>query len=186
MKRILLAMSCVALVAACEEQTELPTTETPDIIPVTEMDKPVNPEGEVEADVNRTAYQLMDDNGEINLNLYTMEQQIADRNRAAELLQAAAAQRITIEPGELPEIVAGVNIAAYARTTTHDVGDRFVRRRGNSVRDHSRMCRRFDNDDDAQRNFLANGGPQKDPLNLDPDGDGFACDWNPALFRFLR
>ena len=27
------------------------------------------------------------------------------------------------------------------------------------------------------------GGPERDPRGLDPDGDGFACDWDPAPFR---
>jgi hypothetical protein len=29
---------------------------------------------------------------------------------------------------------------------------------------------------------LARGGPDKDPRGLDPDGDGFACGWDPAPF----
>jgi len=47
------------------------------------------------------------------------------------------------------------------------------------------QCRKFSSADDAQRNFLANGGPQNDPLNLDPDGDGFACQWSPEAYRAL-
>jgi hypothetical protein len=27
------------------------------------------------------------------------------------------------------------------------------------------------------------GGPRRDPLGLDPDGDGFACAWDPTPFR---
>ncbi|MEM9812777.1 MAG: hypothetical protein AAF913_08910, partial [Pseudomonadota bacterium] len=47
-------------------------------------------------------------------------------------------------------------------------------------------CRRFANADDAQRQFLANGGPNTDRFNLDPDGDGFACDFDPAPYRQLN
>ena len=38
-------------------------------------------------------------------------------------------------------------------------------------------------DDVAQEAFLAQGGPQSDRKGLDPDGDGFACDWDPRPFR---
>ena len=32
----------------------------------------------------------------------------------------------------------------------------------------------------AQMAFLSLGGPQRDTLLLEPDGDGFACDWVPV------
>ena len=35
----------------------------------------------------------------------------------------------------------------------------------------------------AQIDFLAKGGPERDRLGVDPDGDGYACAWNPAPFR---
>ena len=47
-------------------------------------------------------------------------------------------------------------------------------------------CRRFSNADEAQRAFLANGGPQTDRGGLDPDGDGFACSWDPTPYRQLK
>ena len=31
----------------------------------------------------------------------------------------------------------------------------------------------------AQMAFLSSGGPQRDTLLLDADGDGFACSWVP-------
>jgi hypothetical protein len=37
--------------------------------------------------------------------------------------------------------------------------------------------------DAAQEAFLAAGGPERDRNNLDPDGDGFACWWDPEPFR---
>ena len=46
-----------------------------------------------------------------------------------------------------------------------------------------RNCNGYANPDDAQRDFLARGGPERDPRGLDPDGDGFACAWDPAPFR---
>jgi hypothetical protein len=35
----------------------------------------------------------------------------------------------------------------------------------------------------AQASFLANGGPASDAYGLDPDGNGIACDTNPAPYR---
>jgi heme/copper-type cytochrome/quinol oxidase subunit 2 len=42
--------------------------------------------------------------------------------------------------------------------------------------DHN--CSDFDTQEDAQLFFEANG-PDEDPHDLDRDGDGKACDWNP-------
>ena len=44
-------------------------------------------------------------------------------------------------------------------------------------------CRQFAAADQAQEAFLAAGGPERDGKALDPDGDGFACAWDPRPFR---
>ena len=31
--------------------------------------------------------------------------------------------------------------------------------------------------------FLTNGGPKNDYHNIDADGDGFACKWDPSIYR---
>lgn len=126
------------------------------------------------------------DDGTLDLNASSLDQQVIERNEAARKLAEARERLTIIEPGTLPEIVAGVNIAAYARSTTHPVGQKIHRRPIIKTRFSSTECRKFPTADDAQRYFLANGGPQKDPLNLDPDGDGFACKWSPDYFRQLR
>ena len=41
-------------------------------------------------------------------------------------------------------------------------------------------CADFDSQKAAQVFFLKNGGPQSDPHGLDSDGDGVACESNPA------
>ncbi len=46
-----------------------------------------------------------------------------------------------------------------------------------------RNCNAFTSPDMAQAEFLAKGGPQRDRAGLDPDGDGYACGWDPAPFR---
>ena len=41
-------------------------------------------------------------------------------------------------------------------------------------------CQEYSIPEIAQMAFLSLGGPQRDTLLLDPDGDGFACDWVPV------
>lgn len=130
--------------------------------------------------------QISTDDGTLNLNITSQEQQKIERDKAAILLAAARAQYVIIEPGALPNIVSGVNIALYARETTNDVGEKLYRRPVIKSRFSAAECAKFETPDDAQRYFLANDGPEKDPLNLDPDGDGFACRWSPEFYRSLK
>ena len=44
----------------------------------------------------------------------------------------------------------------------------------------------FDAPHPIQEAFLDAGGPKRDPHALDPDGDGFACAWDPRPFRAAR
>lgn len=126
------------------------------------------------------------DDGRLDLNATSQAQQKIERDKAGVLLEAARAQYVIIEPGALPNIVAGVNIGLYARETTNSVGERVYRRAVIKSRISAVECGKFSTTDDAQRYFLANDGPEKDPLNLDPDGDGFACSWSPDFYRSLR
>ena len=70
--------------------------------------------------------------------------------------------------------------------------DRYVawlgksRRPPRSAQRHAQACAAFASPDQAQIDFLARGGPERDRKGLDPDGDGFACSWNPAPFRKAR
>lgn len=128
---------------------------------------------------------IASDSGVLNLAEQSQAEQLRLRNADAAALVAAAAQRVVIQPGQMPDVVAGVNIITFARETTNAVGERIYRRPSIRRTSASAQCRKFSSADDAQRNFLANGGPQDDPLNLDPDGDGFACRWSPEAYRAL-
>jgi hypothetical protein len=78
----------------------------------------------------------------------------------------------------------GPNLFNYALSTTHRVGEqRYTRRNLLRWQRWEAACAQFVNQDLAQEAFLAAGGPERDPENLDPDGDGFACWWDPAPFR---
>ena len=71
----------------------------------------------------------------------------------------------------------------YALATTNRIGETLYDRGSVSDARHRRACEGYGSADKAQEAFLAAGGPKRDRLNLDPDGDGFACAWNPRPFR---
>ncbi|WP_226781762.1 hypothetical protein [Oceaniglobus trochenteri] len=76
------------------------------------------------------------------------------------------------------------NIVAYALSTTNAVGQKMYSRGGfNADSKFLRACASYSSSDKAQEDFLRNGGPQKDRKGVDPDGDGFACYWDPTPFR---
>jgi hypothetical protein len=130
--------------------------------------------------VNPNGTPLDDDS--LNLTLYTIEQQKVDARLAQQQLDAARSRLVVDRPGSVPQGVAGVNIALYAQQSGNAVGERVYARRGGG----GGACGRYPNSDAAQRAFLAAGGPASDSLGLDPDGDGFACKWDPTPYRQLR
>lgn len=128
------------------------------------------------------ATQIGDDR--LNLAEFSMEQQKIDAAIAEQELQAARQQLVVVNPSGVPSEAAGPNIVLFAQQSANAVGERvYPRNRGIRL---TSACSRYRSDDDAQRAFLAAGGPTSDGMGLDPDGDGFACDWNPAPFRDLR
>lgn len=54
---------------------------------------------------------------------------------------------------------------------------RYLRSAGSNL--NSTACTAFQNLLEAQNAFIDAGGPENDPQNLDPDGDGYACDYDP-------
>ncbi len=100
-------------------------------------------------------------------------------------IEANRAQYVVIQPGALPVRSgdAGPNIAEYAIATTNPVGEPLYDRPSIYLVNVKVACSKFTSPDLAQQAFLASGGPQSDKKGLDPDGDGFACDWDPRPFR---
>lgn len=121
----------------------------------------------------------------LNLTLYTIEQQKIDARIAEQQLADARSRLVIVQPSAVPNQAPGVNIALYAQNTSNAVGERRYRR-GVGASIAGGGCRRYGTPDEAQRAFLAGGGPQSDPMNLDADGDGFACGWDPTPYRQLR
>jgi hypothetical protein len=85
----------------------------------------------------------------------------------------------------LPEgmSVVGATVVAFALSTDHPVGERVYPRFPLRLGRPEVRCRDFRTTDLAQDWFLTNGGPDRDRAGLDPDGDGFACNWTPDRYR---
>lgn len=104
----------------------------------------------------------------------------------AQLIAQNRSQYKVVEPTALPSRGAGSgpNIVAYALASTHARGTKVYSRIGvGKASRYERNCAKYASPDLAQEEFLAKGGPNRDKLGLDPDGDGFACAWDPAPFR---
>lgn len=102
---------------------------------------------------------------------------------------AQQAQYQQVQPTAVPKRPSGQgkSIVDYALSTSNEIGQplykRFTLGGKNRFR---RNCAGYGSPDLAQQAFLNAGGPQKDRYGIDPDGDGFACGWNPAPFRKVR
>jgi hypothetical protein len=106
----------------------------------------------------------------------------SDAQRRAEQADAL----IVVEPVPLPETRAdsGPNIVSYAINAPNQKGQEWYSRSILSGESRfSSNCASYGSPDAAQRDFLTRGGPERDPRGIDPDGDGFACGWDPAPFR---
>lgn len=106
----------------------------------------------------------------------------SDRERLARRSEAY----VQIEPTAVPTGGAGraASVVEFALSTSNRVGDSQYRRSGAFAQSRfAKNCAKFPSPDMAQTAFLQSGGPQKDRKGLDPDGDGFACSWDPQPFR---
>ncbi|WP_172326756.1 hypothetical protein [Mangrovicoccus sp. HB161399] len=72
------------------------------------------------------------------------------------------------------------NPVGFALATSHPVGQKVYPRRGAAP---AAACGGYGSGVSAQQAFLKAGGPQSDGLGLDPDGDGYACSFDPEPYR---
>ncbi len=106
-----------------------------------------------------------------------------------ERLARQKAQYVIIQPTAVPTGGGGQGaiLVNFALSSTNKVGESIYNRIIIFPHTrHVRNCQRFLSPDKAQTDFLKSGGPQRDRRGLDPDGDGFACGWNPQPFRNAR
>ena len=122
------------------------------------------------------------------------DEQDFDAVAARESIESDALRRqrqqmrlLVFKPTELPERQGNANVAEFAFSVSHNVGTRvYPRSKGLFKRvDVAANCKSYPDADAAQISFLDAGGPERDELGLDPDGDGFACGWSPAVYRRL-
>lgn len=91
-----------------------------------------------------------------------------------------------IKPTALPTRTGGSNasVVQYALSSNNRVGQSIYRRSSLSGQARfQRNCAKYQSADRAQEAFLKSGGPERDPKGIDPDGDGFACFWDPSPYR---
>lgn len=98
-------------------------------------------------------------------------------------LEQQRAQYQVVQPTALPERSGsdGPSIVEYALNTTNLPGEAIYPR--SIFAGKGGACGRYTSADLAQEAFLKSGGPKRDMRGLDPDGDGFACGWDPRPFR---
>ena len=117
-------------------------------------------------------------------NFAAVSERVSIENDAARMA-AMASEYEAARPTAVPTRTGteGPNVVAYALSTSHPVGTEMYRRTSLFAGRKENACAGYNSADIAQRDFLANGGPEKDRLGLDPDGDGYACGWDPSVFR---
>lgn len=95
------------------------------------------------------------------------------------------AQYQVVQPTAVPQRQGGdaPNIVQFALSTSHAPGTPTYRRSSLRMTNPDAACARYASPDLAQEAFLAGGGPERDRKGLDPDGDGYACGWDPRPFR---
>ncbi len=123
---------------------------------------------------------------ETNFSAVSAQRSIQDDAARRETLKL---QYQVVQPTALPTRSGstGPNIVDFALSTSNAVGTPLYKRLGIAAgQRYDRNCAKYPSADLAQQDFLARGGPKTDRMGLDPDGDGFACSWNPEPFRKVR
>jgi len=102
-------------------------------------------------------------------------------------IKAASEVYTVVEKTALPTRSGkSANVVEYALATTNKVGEKIYKRSSLlGAKQTEKNCKKYKTADIAQLAFLEAGGPKRDSKNLDPDGDGFACDWTPETYRKL-
>ncbi len=162
-----------------------PTAVAPAATPLPPLTEGARPRGGAPAGIR-------EESGEVAGNSGISDEQDFDAVAARETIESDAeriarnrAEYVTVQPQDLPQRPgdSGPNIVEFALATNHAPGVQLYRRGGISARGQDAACSKFASPDLAQQEFLARGGPERDRLGVDPDGDGFACSWDPRPFR---
>ncbi|MEL6523311.1 MAG: hypothetical protein AAFQ66_20225 [Pseudomonadota bacterium] len=113
-------------------------------------------------------------------------QQVTSLSAPSSTVERTPVEQVAVAPVPTRRSDGAPNIVDFALQTSHDVGQPVYRRTFGSGARASRVCGRYASPDLAQEAFLSGGGPERDRRGMDPDGDGFACGWDPRPFRLAR
>ena len=139
-----------------------------------------------ENDIVKGNSNLKISDGVLDLSQFSQEQQKVEREQAAKRREELKAGRVVLEVNSKEKItLKSVNLAVFARSVSNKVGEKIYYRNFLSAENNS-SCKKFSNKNVAQIFFLENGGPKNDYHNLDVDGDGFACKWDPSIYRKIN
>ena len=131
-------------------------------------------------------FELKRSDGILDLSQFSQEQQKIEREQAAKRREELKAGRVILEHDKKEEVAAStVNLAVFARSASNKIGER-VYNRNFAQAQNKGACSKFPNANKAQIFFLKNGGPRYDYYNIDEDGDGFACKWDPTIYRKIN
>ena len=124
--------------------------------------------------------------GVLDLSQFSQEQQKVEREQAAKRREELKAGRVVLEVDGKEKVgTKSINLAIFARSVPNKVGEKIYFRNflNTSVEGG---CKKFMSKNAAQIFFLQNGGPKNDYYNVDSDGDGFACKWDPEIYRKIN
>ncbi|SEV98615.1 hypothetical protein SAMN05444851_0701 [Aliiroseovarius sediminilitoris] len=191
--RYILGLVAVASVSACASNapdSRSPANVTPAVDPVSGAPLSAMIEGSSvtsqSIDGNQNAAVAPGISDEQDFSAVAARESIESDAQRIESYQAAYQQAEVVAVPERPE-GSSVSVVEYALSTTNTVGQSIYSRSALSGDARAeRNCARYTSADFAQIAFLEAGGPKRDRHGLDPDGDGFACGWNPAPFRSAR
>ena len=124
--------------------------------------------------------------GVLDLSQFSQEQQKVEREQAAKRREELKEGRVILEVNSKEKIrTMSVNLAVFARSVSNNVGEKVYYRNFLGI-ENSSGCKKFSDKNAAQIFFLKNGGPKNDFHNIDVDGDGFACKWDPEIYRKIE
>ena len=162
-----------------------PETPVPTVVGALPADSNARPRGGAPAGIK-------EESGEVASHTGISDEQDFSAVSARETIESDAeriarnrAEYVVVQPGALPVRPGdtGPNIVEFALATKHAPGVQMYKRSGLSVRNANSACAKYSSPDQAQQDFLSKGGPERDRGGVDPDGDGFACSWDPRPFR---
>ena len=106
----------------------------------------------------------------------------------AERRKQQSAKYVLVKPVAIPERpkMRYLTPVQFAVKTTHPVGKRRYNRLTVNMGNVTKPCLRYQSEELAQFAFLRSGGPNIDSRGVDPDGDGYACGWDPSVYRNLK